>query len=92
MATQSAYPPSTAQSQPWFTGVMGMFGPSYVGYTQWAIADVPEIGALATVVTASSFHDPIYAGDSFSLWYVLGVGLVLGAMGVAAHRKDPEAA
>ena len=39
--------------QPWFTGVLGTFGPSYVGYTQWAIADVPELAAMATVVTAS---------------------------------------
>jgi hypothetical protein len=26
-------------------------------------------------------------GDTFSLWYVLGLGLVLGATGLAAHRK-----
>src|SRR5690349_4350847 len=39
--------------QPWFTGRLGTYGPSYVGYTQWAIADVPELAAMATVVTAS---------------------------------------
>ena len=65
--------------QPWFTGVLGMFGPSYVGYTQWAIADVPEIAALATVVTASSFRDPIYAGDSFSLFSTLAWASYLAA-------------
>jgi uncharacterized protein len=65
--------------QPWFTGVLGMFGPSYVGYTQWAIADVPEIAALATIVTASSFRDPIYAGDSFSLFSTLAWASVLAA-------------
>jgi uncharacterized protein len=57
--------------QPWFTGVLGTFGPSYVGYTQWAIADVPELAAMATVVTASSFRDPVYAGESFSLFTTL---------------------
>jgi len=54
--------------QPWFTGRLGTFGPSYVGYTQWAIADVPELRAMATAVTATQFRDPMYAGDSFSLF------------------------
>lgn len=65
--------------QPWFTGVLGMFGPSYVGYTQWAIADVPELAAMATVVTASSFRDPVYAGDSFSLFTTLAWANLLAA-------------
>jgi putative CocE/NonD family hydrolase len=65
--------------QPWFTGVLGMFGPSYVGYTQWAIADVPELAALATVVTASSFRDPVYAGGSFSLFTTLAWANLLAA-------------
>lgn len=30
-------------------------------------------------------------GESFSLWYVLCVGLVLGAAGITSHRKDPAA-
>jgi len=53
--------------QPWFTGVLGTFGQSYVGYAQWAIADVPELAAMATAVTASEFRGPTYSGDSFSL-------------------------
>jgi uncharacterized protein len=57
--------------QPWFTGRLGTFGPSYLGFAQWAIADVPELAAMATMVTASDFADPTYAGDSFSLHTVL---------------------
>lgn len=53
--------------QSWFTGRFGTFGPSYVGYVQWAIADVPELAAMATIVTASQFRDPTYAGEAFSL-------------------------
>jgi putative CocE/NonD family hydrolase len=53
--------------QLWFDGHLGTFGPSYVGYTQWAIADVPELTAMATAVTASQFRDPVYAGASFAL-------------------------
>lgn len=30
-------------------------------------------------------------GDSFSLWYVLFVGLILGAAGLAVHRGDAPA-
>ena len=57
--------------QPWFTGRLGTYGPSYVGYTQWAIADVPELAAMATVVTASQFREPTYAGGSFALFTTL---------------------
>jgi putative CocE/NonD family hydrolase len=65
--------------QPWFTGRLGTFGPSYVGYTQWAIADVPELAAMATVVTASQFRDPTYAGESFSLFTTLAWACLLQA-------------
>jgi len=67
--------------QPWFTGRLGTFGPSYVGYTQWAIADVPELAAMATVVTASQFRDPTYAGESFSLFTTLAWASLLQAQG-----------
>jgi putative CocE/NonD family hydrolase len=65
--------------QPWFTGRLGTFGPSYVGYTQWAIADVPELAAMATVVTASQFQEPTYAGESFSLFTTLAWASLLSA-------------
>ncbi len=83
--------------QPWFNGKLGTFGPSYVGYTQWAIADVPELAAMATVVTASSFRDPVYAGNSFALFTTLAWATVLRAqtepwlMGtVEAFRGQPR--
>jgi putative CocE/NonD family hydrolase len=53
--------------QAWFTGRLGTFGPSYLGFVQWAIADTPELGAMATIVTASGLRDPTYAGEAFSL-------------------------
>ena len=83
--------------QPWFTGRLGTFGPSYVGYTQWAIADVPELAALATVVTASSFRDSVYAGDSFALFTTLAWASVLQAQtepwlasAIEAFRGQPR--
>jgi putative CocE/NonD family hydrolase len=60
-------------AQPWFTGKLFTYGPSYVGYTQWAIAaDAGDrISGMLTAVTASSFRAPTYAGGSFSLDTIL---------------------
>ncbi len=57
-------------SQSWFTGSVGTFGPSYLGFTQWAVAgDAPDyVKAMALHVTASCFRDSVvYPGGSFSL-------------------------
>ncbi|MEU4567383.1 CocE/NonD family hydrolase [Micromonospora sp. NPDC023956] len=59
--------------QPWYTGAFGMFGASYQGFVQWALAAEAgdELRALVAVVTASSTRDSTYAGESFSLDTVL---------------------
>lgn len=67
------------RDQPWFTGKLGTFGPSYLGFAQWAIADVPELAAMATVVTASQFRDPTYSGGSFALYTALSWAALLRA-------------
>ncbi len=57
-------------SQPWFDGRLVMWGGSYLGATQWAVAeDAPDfLKALGLQVTASSFRDAIiYPGGSFAL-------------------------
>jgi uncharacterized protein len=59
------------EKQPWFDGHLFTYGPSYVGFTQWAIADSPAITGMLTAVTASSFRAPTYAGGGFSLDTVL---------------------
>ncbi len=56
--------------QPWFDGRIVMWGASYLGGTQWAIAeDAPDsVKALCLQVTASSFGGSIvYPGGSFAL-------------------------
>jgi uncharacterized protein len=67
--------------QPWYGGAFAMFGPSYVGFVQWAVAAEagPDLRALATAVTASSFRDATYAGGSFSLDTVLTWSAILAA-------------
>jgi uncharacterized protein len=57
-------------SQPWFDGRLVMWGGSYLGATQWAVAeDAPEfVRALGLQITASNFRDAIvYPGGSFAL-------------------------
>ena len=56
--------------QQWFGGESVTFGPSYLGLTQWAVADQPptHLRAMAPSVTARFFRDAvIYPGDCFAL-------------------------
>ncbi|MFG2044312.1 CocE/NonD family hydrolase [Dactylosporangium sp. NPDC048998] len=59
--------------QPWYDGRLLTYGPSYVGFVQWALAAEAgdELKAMATIVTASDFGPPTYAGGAFSLDTVL---------------------
>jgi hypothetical protein len=43
--------------------------------------------AVALVLQAASLFNP--AGDTLSLWYVLAIGIVLGAMGLATRKSSP---
>lgn len=57
-------------AQPWFDGRLVMWGASYLGMTQWAIAEDPPdfVKALDLQVTAADFRDSIvYPGGSFAL-------------------------
>jgi uncharacterized protein len=57
-------------SQPWFDGRLVMWGGSYLGLTQWAVAeDAPGyLKALALQVTSSNFREPVSnPGGSFAL-------------------------
>ncbi|WBB54108.1 CocE/NonD family hydrolase [Verrucosispora sp. WMMD573] len=59
--------------QPWWTGAFSMFGASYQGFVQWALAaDAgPQLRAMVAVATASTTRDSTYAGESFALDTVL---------------------
>jgi uncharacterized protein len=57
-------------AQPWFDGRLVMWGGSYLGLTQWAVAqDAPDfVRALSFQVTASNFRDSVvYPGGAFAL-------------------------
>lgn len=57
------------KTQPWFCGVMFTFGQSYLGYTQWALAQAagPELRAMATQVTSAHIGAMTYGGGAFML-------------------------
>ena len=58
-----------AAGQPWANGKVGMYGGSYVGYTQWAAA-VTQPPALKAIVPSVTFCDPhaiSYHGGAFAL-------------------------
>jgi putative CocE/NonD family hydrolase len=76
--------------QPWYGGKIGMFGPSYLGFVQWAIAaDCPQdVVALALQVTASNPRDMMFPGGAFSLRTMLAWTYLVGkqANGVSDVR------
>ncbi len=66
------------RTQPWHRDRIGMFGPSYLGLVQWAVAADAgdDLSALAIEVSASQFYEQTYAGGSLALetagsWLVL---------------------
>lgn len=56
-------------SQSWCGDRIGLFGPSYLGLAQWAVAKraPAAVKALAVQISASQFHDSLYPGGAFSL-------------------------
>ena len=57
------------KAQDWFDGRLAMAGPSYTGFTQWAIARdaAPTLKAFSTQATSSEFRSAMYPGGSFNL-------------------------
>jgi len=70
------------REQPWYGGSFAMFGPSYLGYTQWAVAPYAgaELKAMATQITASQFRDAAYVGGAFALESTLSWTTLTDAM------------
>jgi len=58
--------------QPWSTGVIGMWGGSYVGATQMlaAVAKPPHLAGIFPIITASDYHENwTYQGGAFEQWF-----------------------
>ncbi|MFB9239032.1 CocE/NonD family hydrolase [Plantactinospora siamensis] len=77
--------------QPWYGGRFGMFGASYQGFVQWALAgEVEDLRAMVAVVTAASTRDSTYAGGAFSLDTVLTWAELLEAQAVPWLARQLE--
>ncbi|SEL81369.1 CocE/NonD family hydrolase [Nonomuraea pusilla] len=87
------------RAQPWYGGSLAMYGPSYLGYAQWAVAAEagPDLKAMATQITASQFRDAAYLGGAFALesalsWTTLTDGMSRPFGGTTAAFVAPRAA
>jgi uncharacterized protein len=71
------------RAQPWFDGRLFTFGPSYVGFTQWALAAEapPELKGMVLPVTTAAFRDATYAGGAYSLATTLNWGVLISNQG-----------
>ena len=85
--------------QPWFGGTFATYGPSYMGYSQWALAPGagPELRAMAAQLTASQLHDAVYVGGAFALestlsWSALTSQIERPLAGWAAGIVSPRRA
>ncbi len=57
------------ERQPWFSGKVAMFGPSYLGIVQWAVATRPpgSLRAMAAPISSARVRAFTYPGGTFSL-------------------------
>lgn len=75
-------------TQDWFGGKVAMFGPSYLGYAQWAVAaNAPGfLKALGIQIATSNRRESIYPGESFALDFALSWIRVLAGEGQPVWR------
>lgn len=54
--------------QPWFSGDIATYGPSYLGFVQWALAKNagPMLKAMSVQITTTNFRTINYPGESFT--------------------------
>ncbi len=70
-------------ARPWFNGALGMWGPSYLGFVQWAVAaESPAfLKALVPAITFSRGRDVSYPEGAFALELNLRWSFLIDAAG-----------
>lgn len=55
------------ERQSWYNGKLFLFGPSYVGYTQWALAVAAggRVTGLLPTCSSTNLSEALYTGDTF---------------------------
>ena len=74
------------RDQPWFTGSFATVGPSYLGFTQWALLTEPppEMKAAVIIVGPHDLSAPRWGTGSF------GLNDFLGWSDMVAHQEEPR--
>ncbi len=79
-------------TQPWFDGTLGMWGGSYLGYVQWAIATSAP-SALKAVMPAMAFssgYEIAYRGGILALDLSVNVMFLFDLVGARPSRPENE--
>jgi putative CocE/NonD family hydrolase len=82
-----------AAHQPWANGKVGMYGGSYVGYTQWAAAvtQPPSLKTIIPTVTFCDLYATSYAGGVPALGVLVSWNLVSTAyMAIQRYEGSQE--
>jgi putative CocE/NonD family hydrolase len=74
------------RDQPWFTGSFATIGPSYLGFTQWALLTdpPPEMTAAVIIVGPHDLSAPRWGTGSF------GLNDFLGWSDMVARQEEPR--
>ena len=74
------------RSQTWSNGKVAGWGGSYVGYTQWSIAD--QLDVITPLVTSANMYELVYPEGLYSLATVMNWALPNGSR--TLNAVDPE--
>jgi hypothetical protein len=76
-------------AQPWCSGKVAAFGPSYLGIAQWAIATdpPPSLRAMAAPISSARVRAFTYSGGSFSLQSTLAWLALLAGQRRGGHVR-----
>lgn len=80
-------------SQPWCNGVVGMWGASYLGYVQWALASSapPALKAIVPIISSAQFVSLIRPAGRFNLDTMLRLTFVVDALDIGRRHSLPAA-
>jgi len=69
-------------AQPWSNGVVGTWGPSYLGIAQWALVTqgTPSVRALAPSITSADVRQVFFPDGALALEVVLTWMAIIGGM------------
>ncbi len=74
------------RAQKWSNGKVAGAGGSYVGYTQWAIAD--QLDAMTPILTSANMYDLLYPSGILSLATAFNWGLVVDSKTVNSIKPE----